>query len=203
MDDSTAQVLHGCHRAVLDRATPAGSAVAGAAMNDRKRTRAAAKPIGNTIKMNTYSETLLVYATPGTETASGLRPNLLNYLLHMAAGPGQTPTTMDALLPVDVRWSMFTTFSYIVLTGQAQVREPTVTFEHSQIIHRLVNVSGIMREDCGGTPNPAFPFISRKVNGSLTFYTELQLVEGRMRPRCTFLGTFGPLKACRTLRLTF
>nr|WAK77611.1 MAG: hypothetical protein [Totiviridae sp.] len=143
--------------------------------------------IGTVLKKSMYHEALLNAQARNPDGAIGSRPDVMDsgylktYLDQVARGATAQPTSMAmAFLKLGLlhQWANFASGHpdmNVVLAGQAQIHEPTVTFERDSTVRRLVNASGLCLEDCGGTCQPAFPFLRGHQQGSISFYADPQV----------------------------
>lgn len=100
----------------------------------------------------------------------------------LAVSPPPAVTTCEALafkLGLMNSWARFgqkNASDVNVMTGQAQVHEPTNRIVKGSRVVRLLNSSGRPREDCGGLTRPCFPFYEGGKRGCLKFFTNSSLV---------------------------
>nr|WAK77673.1 MAG: hypothetical protein [Totiviridae sp.] len=147
---------------------------------------AAVERIGTALRLSDFFQAFLDAKDRLRESAIGSRPDVMEsgymktYLSQVAHGSGAQPTTMAmAYLKIGLmhRWASFASDEparNIVLAGQAQIHEPNTTFEKNTTVTRLLNASGMCREDCGGTGRPAFPFMQGHKQGRIVFYADPQ-----------------------------
>nr|WAK77663.1 MAG: structural protein [Totiviridae sp.] len=100
----------------------------------------------------------------------------------MALSPPPAPTTCEALalkMGMMLSWARYgqtQASEKNVFTGQAQVHEPSNRVVAGGKVARIVNSSGIPREDCGGLTRPCFPFMGGSQRGRIRFYSSATLV---------------------------
>nr|WAK77604.1 MAG: hypothetical protein [Totiviridae sp.] len=147
---------------------------------------AAVERVGTPLRLSDFFQAFLDAKDRLRESAIGSRPDVMesgylkSYLSQVAHGSEAQPTTMAmAFLKLGLmhRWASFASAEparNIVLAGQAQVHEPNTTIEKNTVVKRLLNASGMCREDCGGTGRPAFPFMHGHKQGRIVFYADPQ-----------------------------
>nr|WAK77351.1 MAG: structural protein [Totiviridae sp.] len=100
----------------------------------------------------------------------------------MALSPPPTPTTCEALalkMGLMLSWARYgqrQASEKNVFTGQAQVHEPSNRVVAGGKVVRIVNSSGLPREDCGGLTRPCFPFMGGSQRGRIRFFSSATLI---------------------------
>lgn len=143
--------------------------------------------VGTMLRRTDFFQAFLDAKESARENAIGSRPDVLDtgylktYLTQVCRGAQAQPTSMClAFLKLGLmhRWAAFCNEDperKTVLAGQTQVHEPNTTVEFDVVVKRLLNASGLCREDCGGTCRPAFPFMRGQQQGRLVFFADPQV----------------------------
>lgn len=153
---------------------------------------AQADPIGTVPEPTLWGNELitgLVPTAPLTTRAEVFTSGLVrNDIIATLSEGGAAPTTFAAaafklgLLADWARYGGERADLDNVWAWQTQVHQPTVRPASAPSVQRLVNNTGLIREDCGGLVCPVFPFLGGATAGRLAFHVTTQTVPPGQTP---------------------